>query len=166
MRGEQINTEEKRCRMREFDNMTKKWQNKTHEEKEKNQGDRNRERKETRSRINTNNSSEKPHERGCNARISTHHALFFLPGRVRFLRSFAHARMSACIVVSSVSDAPISQLAEMRSQPQINDPNCSRRDVRGTGTFLQSRPRTWCVPSPNIHRAKTNIALHTMHINV
>lgn len=104
--------------MAEWENSKKRSEKK--EKRKKNKGDRNTEGKGSRSRTNTNNSCEQPHGRGSNARISNHHAFFFY--RVRFLRPFVHARMSAYIVVSSVSNAPISQLAEMRSQPQINDP--------------------------------------------
>jgi len=83
--------------------------------------------------------------------------------------SFPRALSSAlfactCIAVSSVSDVPISQLAEIRSQPQINDP--ARSATFGADTFLQSRSRSQCVTSPNIHLVKTTIALctrYTMH---
>lgn len=122
------------------------------------------------SRMNTSVSLEKslppPPLEGCSTRYMRckYPSCPFFYGRL--LQPFPRARMSACSAVSSISSAPISQLAEMRLQSQINDLARSRRSALASS--LQVPKRTSYIlyrtlPSLNIHPDKTNI-IHVVRV--
>lgn len=128
------------------------------------QGERERgreaERADARSRTNTNGPNpEKPRGGGsAHARVRSCLFLSAPPGPFR-VRTYVRVYR---VVVSSVSGAPISQLAEMRSQSQIND-SAAGAFPRGRGPGLEGT-RDACAPGgPNIHPIKNERVVHARH---